>query len=355
MLTNSVFGQFVGKDNLSVALFYMQKSELDSAKKYIDLSIQEDTLASSPKKLYYRGFIYKELYKTIEKDNKTSTFRLVAIESFTKLLTLNVDTNEFSESGVKILNYLATTLYNDAARLLDPDNYQTAIVNYENYRNTMFVVNPNVDLRTQDAKFKLALASMLNRPAETEKGLDSAQANQIEKLYLEVIAIDPNNPGANYNLAILYYNEAADIINNMDYDMDIEKLNEVQDHCIEIFLQALPYMKKSYELNYKRKETLIGLSNIYYGLNDMEKSDSYKAELEYLEAGDRYIEIKIKIKELEDKGLDSTKLNIELKHLLINFIKKLEVNGKTNSDEYQKYKTELQNLLNKYKDLEKEK
>ena len=330
MLTNSVFGQFVGKDNLSVALFYMQKSELDSAKKYIDLSIQEDTITSSPKKLYYRGFIYKELYKSIDKENKVSTYRLTAIESFTKLLTLNVDTNEFSESGAKILNYLATTLYNDAARLLDPDNYQTAIVNYEYYRNTMLVVNPNIDLRTQDAKFKLALASMLNRPAETEKGLDSAQVNQIEKLYLEVIAIDPNNPGANYNLAILYYNEAADIINNMDYDMDIEKLNEVQDHCIEIFLQALPYMKKSYELNYKIKETLIGLSNIYYGLNDMEKSDFYKAELEYLEAGDRHKELKIKIKELEDKGMNS-------------------------AEEYKKYNTELQNLLNKYKDLEKEK
>ena len=65
--------------------------------------------------------------------------------------------------------------------------------------------------------------------------------------------------------------------------MDILKLNEIQDYCIEIFLKGLPYMKKSYDLNYKRKETLIGLSNIYYGLNDIEKSEQYKKELEELE------------------------------------------------------------------------
>ena len=190
---------------------------------------------------------------------------------------------EFSESSTKILKYLASTLYNDAARLLDPDNYKTAILNFEKYSSTMSVVDPNINLMAQNIKFKLALASMLNRPAETEVGLDSAQTHQVKNLYLDILSLDTNNPGANYNLAILFYNEAADIINNMDYDMDIMKLNEVQDHCIDIFLQGLPYMKKSYELKYKRKETLIGLSNIYYGLNDMEKSDMYKKELKDLE------------------------------------------------------------------------
>jgi hypothetical protein len=277
-----VFGQFIGKDNLSISLFYMQKAELDSAKKYIDLSIDDETLKTTAKTWYYRGFIYKELYKKREKENKTSPLRLTSIESFQKMLTLE-GKEEFSESAHKILKYEASTLYNDAARLLDPKNYQTAIVNFDKFRETMLIINPKTDLRGRDVKFKLALASMLNRPAETAVGLDSSQTQQVKSLYIEILTLDPNNPAANYNLAILYYNEAADIINNMDYDMDIMKLNEVQDHCIEIFLEGLPYMKKSYELNYKRRETLIGLSNIYYGINDLEKSDAYKKELEDLE------------------------------------------------------------------------
>ena len=282
ILGNSAFAQFVGKDNLSISLFYMQKSEIDSAKKYIDLAIADDTLTTLAKTWYYRGFIYKELYKNKEKDNKVSPLRLTSIESFKSMLALK-GKEEFTESTTKILKYLASTLYNDAARLLDPNNYKTAIINFEYYNSTMLIANPNAELKSQEVKFKLALASMLNRPAETEEGLDSAQTHQIKNLYVEILSLDTNNPGANYNLAILYYNEAADIINNMDYDMDIMKLNEVQDYCIEIFLQGLPYMKKSYELKYKRKETLIGLSNIYYGLNDMEKSDMYKKELKDLE------------------------------------------------------------------------
>ena len=281
ILTSSVFGQFVGKDDLSIALFYMQKSELDSAKKYIDLSAIEENLGSTAKTWYYRGFIYKELYKAQEKNNKISPLRLTSIESFKKMLTLK-GKDEFQESTFKILEYLSNTLYNDAARTLDTENYKSSISNYSLFRNTMQIANPNADLKSRDIQFKLALASVLNRPAETEVGLDSAQARQIKNLYLDVLFLDPNNPGANYNLAILYYNEAADIINNMDYDMDIMKLNEVQDRCIEIFLEGLPYMKKSYELNYKRKETLIGLSNIYYGLNDLEKSEAYKKELDDL-------------------------------------------------------------------------
>jgi hypothetical protein len=283
ILTGSVFGQFVGKDHLSVSLFYMQKTELDSAKKYIDLAVEDETLKTTAKAWYYRGYIYKDIYKTQEKSNKLSPARLVSIESFRKMLTLD-GKGEFEESTSKILKYEASTLYNDAARMLNPEKYKLASENYKLFRSTMLLIDSNTNLVARDVKFKLALASMLNRPAETSAGLDSAETAQIKGLYLEVLTIDTNNPGANYNLAILYYNEAADIINNMDYDMDIMKLNEVQDYCIEIFLEGLPYMKKSYELQYKRKETLVGLSNIYYGLNDMEKSELYKKELEGLDS-----------------------------------------------------------------------
>ena len=45
-------------------------------------------------------------------------------------------------------------------------------------------------------------------------------------------------------------------------------------------------MKKSYELGYNPKETLIGLGNIFHGLNDEEKETIYKKELEELESTD---------------------------------------------------------------------
>lgn len=281
-ISSSLYGQFIGRDPLSVSLFYMQKSELDSAKKYIDKALDDNQLNTTPKFWYYRGFIYKDIYKTKEKDDKQSPARLTAIKALRKLIPIDT-TNSFTEAGKNMLKYLASTLYNDAVRSLTPESYELSIANFEKYKTTMHIVNPKMNIEAEDVKFKLALASMLNRPSEMGVTLDSLQLEKIKKLYLEILEIDPENPAANYNLATIYYNEAADIINNMDYDMDIFELNKIQDYCIDIFLKALPYMQKSYELKYKLKETLIGLSNIYYGLNDFKKSEEYKKELEKLE------------------------------------------------------------------------
>jgi len=284
LISNTLFGQFVGKDNVSKALFYLQKTELDSAKKYIDEAALVTEENSLPKTWYYRGFIYKEMYKTKEKENKKSPSRLVAIDALKKLLVVDA-TKEFTESSIKMLKYLASTLYNDAARSLNPEKYDVAQGNYNLYRQAMLVVNPSLDLKDQDVRFKLALASLFNRESKEVGVIDSVSSVKAKQIYMEVLVLDTNNGSANYNLGILNYNEAVSLINKMDYDMDLEKLNEVQDICIDLFLKALPYMKKSYELQWKRKETLIGLSNIYYGLNDMEKSEAYKKELEELEAG----------------------------------------------------------------------
>lgn len=283
LIGNAIFAQFVGKDGVSKALFYLQKEELDSAKKYIDEAAIDPTINSESKTWYYKGFIYKELYKKKEKDDKNSAFRLEAISALKKLTEIDKE-QEFTESSSKMLNYLASTLYNDAARSLTPETYQLAQGNFNKFKETMTLSNPNVELISQDVKFKLALASMLNQYAQQSGQVDSAKKEQVKSIYKEVIALDSNNGSAHYNVGILYYNDAADIINNMDYDMDLERLNELQDICIDLFLKALPYMKKSYELGYNRKETLVGLGNIYHGLNDEEKEAIYKKELETVDS-----------------------------------------------------------------------
>ena len=285
MLTSSMFGQFVGKDDLSVSLFYLQKSELDSAKKYIDLAVLDEALVREAKTWYYRGYIYKNLYKATERENKVSPLRLMSIAAFEKMGTLN-GKEELLISANKILKYEASTLYNDAVRMLNPEQYKVAESNFELYKKTMLLADSNVKLSGRDVKFKLALASMLSGAGEEDVVLDSLQMVQIKGLYLKILEVDSNNATANYNLAILYYNEGADIINELDYDLDLITFNKVQDLCIDLFLQGLPYMKKSYDLMYKRQETLVGLSNIYYGLNDMERSEFYKEELEGLEKED---------------------------------------------------------------------
>ncbi|MGE0562075.1 MAG: hypothetical protein AB7O47_09680 [Flavobacteriales bacterium] len=286
LITQLGFGQFIGKDAVSKALFYLQKNELDSAKKYIDEADKDSELISHPKTHYYKALIYKDLYKQNEKDNKDSPLRLTATECLKNLIALDSN-NEFTESGHKMMTYLASTFYNDAARSLNPQVYKNAENYYKHYRDLMLLASPSTDLIQQDIKFKLALASMLNQNLERQIERDSAKVEEVKLIYKQILSLDSENGSANYNLAILYYNEAVEIINQMDYDMDLERLNELQDVCINLFLKSLPYMLKSYELGYNIKETLKGLENIYHGLNDTEKEEFYKKILKDLEESEK--------------------------------------------------------------------
>jgi len=282
LISSVSFGQFIGKDEVSISLFYLQKSELDSAKKYIDKATLNEELNKEVKTWYYKGIIYKDVYKKKEKTDKTSPTRLISVNAFKKAIELGAD-KDFLESSRKSLTYLSSTLYNDAARSLNTSDYEQAQKNYDNYKNIQLFLNPSIDLKSKDIHFKMALASMLEKDHSDQKILTQPQIEEIASILLEVLKIDPNHPEANFYLGSLYYNTGADIINSLDYDIDLVDLYKSQDNCANLFSKALPYMLKSYELNHKRKETLIGLSNIYYGLNDSEKFETYKKELLDLE------------------------------------------------------------------------
>ena len=208
LLNSNVFSQFIGKDDLSISLFYFQKSKLDSAKKYIDKAALNEEFRGRAKGWYYKGIIYKDIYKRREKANKMSPSRLISIDAFKK--SIDLDTlNEYKENNTKSLYYLGSTLYNDAARLLNDADYEKAQINYQLFREVILEVDSTTDIKTKDISFKMAMASMYNRPKPGKEALDSFQINKVKSIYEEVLKEAPEHPGANYNLAILYYNERS--------------------------------------------------------------------------------------------------------------------------------------------------
>ena len=69
----------------------------------------------------------------------------------------------------------------------------------------------------------------------------------------------------------------------MDYGLDLLELTMMQDQLFDIFRTSLPFMKKAYDLNPKRRETMIGLEGIYFSMNDVEKSELFKKKIEDLD------------------------------------------------------------------------
>lgn len=283
--------QLKGQDIVQQALMHLQNNELESAKDLVDKAIQLDLYNQKATTWFYYGYVYKELYKANDIGNINSTNLEKASNAYLKALEMD---NNHPEKNNNILgiNYLAIQYYNIAGTILNQATFNVnidtniinkAITNYARYKELKKISEPNFDNTERDISFYYQLGSAYHLKYDSSKFTDKKSGKYAEIYFGKVLELDNNNVSALYNVGIIYYNEAVDIINTLDYDEDLEKLNKSLDYSIELFLKALPYMKKAYELEPKRKETIVGLSYIYLSLNDNEKSEQFKRELKMLE------------------------------------------------------------------------
>lgn len=276
--TNSI----VGQNKLANAIHSLKYNELDKAKELIDAAADDSLFNEKPATWYYRGFIYKDLYKRDEKGNKNSELRERAIEYFQKSYNMDKE-GTFAEGSKNAIMYIASSFYNETVITFNPNEYPLAIQSYERYKNLTKTVKPDANFKEKDINFNLGLGNVYTALASTDTNNASTYLEKTIKLYKEVLELDSNNFSANYNLGIIYYNQGVEIVNKMDYGLDLLELTMMQDQLFDIFRTSLPYMKKAYDLNPRKREALIGLEGIYFSMNNVEKSELFKKKIEELD------------------------------------------------------------------------
>lgn len=270
------------QSKVNAAYTFLQQGKLDSAKACIDAAVVHPETQMDGQAWYIRGFVYKTIYNQNEKANKESKTRMEALISFKKSLSIDT-TSENVQENIKNIKYLATTLYNDAAASLDTIDYKIAVRNFDIFREYYLLVNPSKEnFKQKEIDFANAIATVYTRIYEGDRKGKVDFLNLAKAAYNKALSFDPNNINANYNMGILYYNQAVNLINQSDYDLDIVALNDVQDNSINLFKSSLPFMEKAYSLDPNRRETLLGLSGIYFSLNEKEKSNEFKQKLEQI-------------------------------------------------------------------------
>jgi len=283
-----LLGRFAGSAqnvNLVAAYDCANRNSMDSARLFLFKAMTDSTTRKDAQAWYIKGFIYKELYKKYEKDNKLSPLRDTSIISLFLSIKLDSVTKTNIEDCKKTAKYLAVTYYNDAASGMDSLHYTLSIHDYARYKEIMKKVAPTTNFNSSDVMFYLKLGDVYSylyfhaSPGKENMYLDSAK-----RAYNMVLAIDPNQVSANFNLAILYYNKATNIINRMDYDADIMKLNAAQDSSVNLMKMSLPYMLKTYDLDNCKKDALKGLEGIYYLLHDTQKFEEFQQKLQLIES-----------------------------------------------------------------------
>lgn len=122
-------------------------------------------------------------------------------------------------------------------------------------------------------------------------------ANKAEITYAKALKVDGDNGGYNYNMGVLFYNQASEF-NNKINDIkgntaaDLKKYDELKGQRDAMFDKAIPYLEKTYtvlgpkvgslnaEDKFSYQSALIALKEIYARKDDMNKSNEYKKKLD---------------------------------------------------------------------------
>lgn len=267
-------------DALKQAYEGYQKGNLLEAKKHIDTAVKLDEVKDDPSAWYLRGFIYKDLYKG---NSDNDSYREQAIDAFSSLMKMK-DNDKYHKDALQNLKYLSTTYYNDAVTCLEMGEVDCALDNYDSFESTYPVqMDPSVSLKERNISFYLAIGSRLTSLHNADKSGTYRYFDEAITQFKKVLEYDDRNLKANYNLGVLYYNKAVNLIADLDYDnVDIIAIGELEDNSIQIFQTALPYLEKAHAIDPNDINTLEGLAGIYFSLREFDKSNELKAKVEKL-------------------------------------------------------------------------
>lgn len=267
-------GDLLGKANEKY-----QEGDLRSARTLVDDAIKDQALAGAPEVWVLRGFIYKDLYKQAQGPD-ADILRDEALASLYTAVSADKE-QKFTPSSRAAYWFLATTVYNDAVHALNELKPDPALAYYAKFTEAVRRMTPDTTLARNEVDFNNALATvyvkLFNEGREQYDLYDKAVA-----IYGQVLKLDPDNYGANYNLATLHYNRGVYNIQRITPENDIPSLQQIQEVSKEFFSAALPYMMKAHRMKPDRVETILGLENIHYSLQDEEQSRYYRRLFEEL-------------------------------------------------------------------------
>ncbi len=272
----------VGQNKLTNAVYSLKNGDLDKAKELIDAAAADSVFMGKPATWYYRGFIYKDLFKRDEVNDINSDLREKAINYITISYDMDKD-SPFSKGCENLIEYFGQTFFNQSATSFNPNDYPIAVNSYSRYKELTQRVNPNTNFTENDIQFNLAMGSTFNKIATMDTSKAAINLAKSIECYRKVLAFDTNNFSANYNLGIIYYNQGVEIVKKMDYGLDLDGLIKMQNELFDIFRTSLPFMKKAYDLDPRKRDTLIGLEGIYFSMNDVEKSELFKKKIQELD------------------------------------------------------------------------
>jgi len=269
-------------DLLVEALRSYQAGDLVKARVLVDEAVQTPAHSQDAEAWLLRGFIHKDLFKGMPGGAKADAVRDEALNSLMNSLNLD-EAGTYKDNAVQAYDFLARSFFNDAAKALGEQQEDRAVQLFNGYAKATLRRQPGVSLKAREIEFHNALGTAYTKRFNQQRQ-DTTWFLKATQAYGHVLALEPDNYGANYNLATLHYNRGVYNIRAIKAEDDIPTIQRIQEVSRVHFQRALPFMLKAHELDPQRRETLLGLEGIYYSLQDQSSSERFRRLFELLPA-----------------------------------------------------------------------
>lgn len=272
---------FAQNDKLNRAQQLLQSKNADLAKLAIDSVIQNPETKGDFVSWTTRAYIYFEIYKRTDKLKLHSALRDTIVSSIKTSNSLKPD-ETFSTNNKKLLSNIAAGYFNlSKVLLMDSVNYKNSVFAYNKFKENFLITEPGTNFNSRDIEYNLAVGSLYSDIFNKDNKNTAAQ--EIAKItLLKVLDIQPENPSANINLGIMYYNQAVNLGKSLDYGADFSQIDVVQENIIKLAKQAEQFIIKVYKVDNKNLKAVEGLHSIYKMLNDKAKEEEFKKKCKEL-------------------------------------------------------------------------
>ncbi len=221
-----------------------------------------------------RAAIYYEVYKRADRYRLNSPIRDTIISSIHQSERLKPDSISMVYNQ-KLLVTLAQGYYNMNIRFLqDSGNAEKSLIAYNRYKTMYKGVFPKTDFRAKDIEYYLAVSTVYNDKYAKDSSEKTIQVSK--EAYVKVLEIDPNNRSANLGIGLLNYNEATVLIRKLEYEVELDQIEVVQDNVVKLAKESEQYILKVYNANKSDAKAVEALYYVYRMLMDKVKFEDFK-------------------------------------------------------------------------------
>lgn len=248
---------------------------------YIEAQLPEAAPEVYANALFYGGLAaeyqgYKD--RAIEYYEKALSFDMQEPSLYAQLAYLYEGAND-QANAIRVLDLGGDRFPRDTDLLVARINIY---LSFEKYLAAEPIAEQYLQLYPDDREVLLVAGTIYQHNAATKPGDKDTYHAKCNDVYQQVLKAEPDNYLANYNLGILLFNRAVDLIKLQEYDISVTSLDEVINESSRLFREALPYIERANQLKPNNRNALFALAGIYYNMNDSARLAEVEQKLETL-------------------------------------------------------------------------